>query len=185
MVKDRVRSWGMYVYEGPFKDRSTNVCVCVCVRVGGAVSCLCAFVWYFPRKLIKDSSTSRWWQRGGSMEGWWWVGVSSGTLRWFLSTAVVSATFPVSLRRHECAFLHICCLRGQLVGRFVLESRSVWYLNYYFFFLFAILGGLCITGIVVLNGFQSGGFCMWSMTAKLLNRNATKTLSACHRRLKM
>lgn len=106
---------GMCVSESPVKDRSTRVCVCV-LRAGGVLIWLSlAFV---PLSGISHGNSSRIprqagdgsvapWRAGGG-------GVSSRTLRWFLCSAVVSATFSVSLHRHECAFLHMCCLRRLL-----------------------------------------------------------------------
>ena len=152
----------MYVYESPFKDRRTNVCVYVCGGGGCSFGCLLplCLCLVFPTEthqgFLHEQVMEAWLHGGVGRQG---RGVCSRTLRWLLCSAVVSATFPVSLRRHECAFLHICCLRGQLVGRFVLESRSVRYLNYSL--LFAILGGLCAKGIVALNRCQSGVFCTW------------------------
>lgn len=53
------------------------------------------------------------------------AGWGGGRVRWFPSPAVVSATFPVPrlsqpLQLFEYAFMHICCLRGLLVGKFLL-----------------------------------------------------------------
>lgn len=72
MVKDRVRSWGMYVYEGPFKDRSTNVCVCVCKGWGGCLvpMCLCLV---FPTEthqgFLHEQVMAAWRLHGGVVVG--------------------------------------------------------------------------------------------------------------------
>lgn len=103
-------------------------------RVGG-MKCLVvwlshAFVWYFPRKPIKDSSLSRWWKCGSS--GGWSDGFPPQLLFQQHSLSHSSASL---CNLFEYAFMHICCLMGAACWQ-ILAWKTHTLISQYFFFFF-------------------------------------------------
>lgn len=100
-----------------------------------------AFVWYFPRKPIKDSSLSRWWKCGSS-GGWAGGGCQQPEPQMVSLPSCCLSNIPCPTAQPACtnylsqeyAFMHICCLREPLVGKFLLGNCTLWCLNIFFSF---------------------------------------------------